>query len=195
MDIFFGGLSAVSNCYQYIYYCRIVFTKKKMKESTAISFNQKNVYCAKSQNGYGMAYFTKHNFNAGDIIMHGFGKIINHQTKHNSVQIGPNKYFLPTKWTGRYWNHSCCPNCFVNTRTDGFPDMVALRNIKKGEEITYSYFMTEYEWSPVAVEKKIPCLCGTKKCCKKIMAFSQLSEKQKNNLKKRNLISSYLHNF
>jgi len=164
-----------------------------MKESSVILFNQKNVYCAKSQKGYGRTHFAKHNFQAGNIVMHGFGKIINHQTKHLSIQISPKKYFLPTKWTGKYWNHSCEPNCFARTRSDGFPDMVALRNIKKGEEITYSYFMTEHSWSALAVEKKISCLCGAKKCCKRILSFSQLSEKQKNILKKRNLISLYLH--
>ena len=166
-----------------------------MEKSSVVSFNKANVYCGRSPKKYGgMAYFTKHTFKAEDIVMHGFGKIIDHQTKHISVQIKPNKHYIPTKWTGRYWNHSCEPNCFVRTRLDGFPDMVALKDMKEGEEIKYSYFMTEYSWSLRAHEKRIPCLCGAKKCFKKILSFSQLTDKQKNNLKKKKLISSYLYN-
>lgn len=165
-----------------------------MEESSVVAFNQGNVYCGKSPKGYGMAYFAKHNFKAGDIAIHCFGKIIDHQASHLSVQIGIKKHFLPTKWTGRYLNHSCEPNCFAHTRPDGFVDIVALQGIKQGEEITYSYFMTEYSWSPRAYEKNATCLCGANKCCKKILSFSQLTDEQKNNLKNRKIISSYLHN-
>jgi len=166
-----------------------------MDKSSVMSFNESNVYCGRGPKKYGgMAYFAKRDFKAGDIVMHGFGEIIDHQTKHISVQIGPNRHYLPTKWTGKYWNHSCEPNCFARTRSDSFPDMVALKNIKRGKEITYAYFMTEYLWSPRAYEKRISCLCGAKKCFKKILSFSQLSNKQKNNLKKKKLISSYLYN-
>ena len=166
-----------------------------MEESSAIAYNENNVYCGKSSKRYGgRAYFAKHNFQRGDIIMHGFGKIIDHQTKHISIQVGPNRHYLPTKWAGRYWNHSCDPNCFARTRSDSFPDMIALRSIKKGEEITYSYFMTEFSWSSHAHEKRIFCLCGALKCFKKIPSFFRLTDKQKNNLKKRKIISSYLRN-
>ncbi|MEK9153033.1 MAG: SET domain-containing protein-lysine N-methyltransferase [Patescibacteria group bacterium] len=166
-----------------------------MEESPIIVFNQKNVYCGRSLKKYGgMAYFANHNFQAGDIVIHGFGKIIDHQAAHLSMEIGFKKHILPKKWTGRYLNHSCDPNCFAHTRSDGFPDIIALRGIKQGEEITYSYFMTELSWSSHVHEKRIPCLCGAKKCFGRILSFSQLTDKQKNNFKKRKVISSYLHN-
>ncbi len=165
-----------------------------MNESSAIAFNENNVDCGKSSQKYGgMAYFAKHSFKKGDIVIHCFGKTINHQAGHFSMQIELKKHYLPTKWTGRYLNHSCDPNCFAHTRKDGFPDMIALKNIKKGDEITYSYFMTEYEWASCAYEKDAACLCGAKKCAKKILSFSQLTDKQKDNLKKKKLISAYLY--
>lgn len=165
-----------------------------MNELLAIAFNKNNIYCDKSPKGYGIAYFASHNFHKGDAVMHGFGKIVDHQTKHISIQISSNKHYIPTKWTGRYLNHSCDPSCFIHTRSDGFPDMVALKNIKKGEEITFAYFMTEYSWSSHSQDEYIPCLCGAKKCFKKILFFSQLTDKQKNSLKRKKLISSYLYN-
>ena len=164
-----------------------------MQESSVVAFNQKSVDCGKSPKGYGRTYFAKHNFQRGDIIIHGFGKIINHQTSKISVQISLNKHYLPTKWSGRYWNHSCGPNCFIRTRSDGFPDLVALKDINKGEEITYGYFMTEFSWSARAQERRIVCRCGTKKCLKKILSFSQLDYKHQCDLKKRKIVSSYLY--
>src|SRR3989344_7599028 len=99
-----------------------------------IDFNQKNVFTGKSPRNYGHTYFAKRDFRPGETVMMSFGKILDHQTNHLSVQIGFDKHFLPTKWTCRYWNHSCNPNCFVRTRKDGFPNLVALKKIERGEE-------------------------------------------------------------
>ena len=60
--------------------------------------------------------------------------------------------------TARYINHSCDPNA----KTDvirGKIWIIAIRDIKAGEEITYNYgydFSDEY--------KTHPCACGTDKC-------------------------------
>jgi uncharacterized protein len=60
--------------------------------------------------------------------------------------------------TARHINHSCDPN----SKTDvigGKIWIIALRDIKAGEEITYNYgydFSDEYETHP--------CRCGSKKC-------------------------------
>lgn len=164
-----------------------------MQEPSIITFNQKNVYCAKSPKGYGRAYFAKHDFKPGEIVMRGLGKIINHQTNHLSIQIGLNKHYLPKKWTGRFWNHSCNPNCFVRTRTDGFPDWIAKRPIKKGRELTFAFSMTEFNWSPNTAENSAACLCGYKKCVGKIMSFSQLLMAHRSCLKKKKHIASFLH--
>ncbi|CAM0910739.1 unnamed protein product [Alopecurus aequalis] len=61
----------------------------------------------------------------------------------------------------RYINHSCEPNCIpriitVNGQKKIF--IYAKNNIRAGEELTYNYkFPFE--------ENKIPCLCGSKRCC------------------------------
>lgn len=163
-----------------------------MVETQAASQNKKNVLVGKSSKSYGFTYFAKKDLKKGEIVMSGLGKIINHQTPHFSVQIGYAKHFLPAKWTGRYWNHSCDPNTYIKNRPDGFPDMVALRNIKKGEEITYGYWMTEFAWIKDAEERRIKCKCRTKKCKNKILSFSGLSTKDREMLKKNKLCSKYL---
>ena len=70
---------------------------------------------------------------------------------------------LNSKWdidgaTGgdaRLINHSCEPNCKYQKK-DGKIWIVALRNIKKGEELTYDYEESE--------KGTYPCHCGAKKC-------------------------------
>ena len=62
------------------------------------------------------------------------------------------------KNTARFINHSCDPNC----HTEQFGNtiwIVAIKDIKAGEELTYNY---GYELDDEPPE---PCHCGTKNCC------------------------------
>jgi len=53
----------------------------------------------------------------------------------------------------RFVNHSCNPNTFVKDKKD-----IALRDIKKGEEVTSDYSINGINsW-------KMRCLCGSKNC-------------------------------
>jgi len=57
----------------------------------------------------------------------------------------------------RYVNHSCNPNTYVHDKTD-----IALRDIKKGEEITSDYSINGIDsW-------EMKCLCGSKECRKRV---------------------------
>jgi len=156
------------------------------------SFNRKNVSVGRSPKEYGFTHFAKREFKKGDIITMGFGEVIDHQTPHISIQIGSCAYYLPRKWTGRYWNHSCNPNAYMKTRSDRFPNLVALKKIKKGDEITYAYWMSEYSWSKGADENTVRCKCGEKNCKKSILSFSQLSKGDKLKLIRNKYCARYL---
>jgi hypothetical protein len=166
-----------------------------MTEYKAVNINQQNTFVKKSDKGYGLSYFAKRDFKKGQIVMCGYGMIIDHQTPHFSVQISINRYYLPKKNTGRYWNHSCNPNTFVKTRSDGFPNLISARKIIKGEEITFAYYMTELLWSKQADENIAKCHCGSKQCRGKIFSFSQLSKNEQDELAKTNRISKYLKEY
>lgn len=74
-----------------------------------------------------------------------------------------------------YLNHSCEPNCGFN----GEITVVAMRDIKKGEEITIDYAMC------ISAKRIVPmeCLCGSNICRKNITAndwkIKDLKEKYK----------------
>ena len=67
-------------------------------------------------------------------------------------KIGENEYEV-IESPGCYINHSCEPNVEEKDRT-GY----ALRDIKKGEEITIDYDKIAY------LEKPFECHCGSKNC-------------------------------
>jgi SET domain-containing protein len=60
--------------------------------------------------------------------------------------------------TARYINHSCDPNCAVEKTHDTLW-IVALRDIKEGEELSYNYGYTLEHY------QDNPCTCGAQNCC------------------------------
>ncbi|MBN1175483.1 SET domain-containing protein-lysine N-methyltransferase [Candidatus Woesearchaeota archaeon] len=62
----------------------------------------------------------------------------------------------------RYVNHSCDPNCEAINYDDDEVWIETIRDIKKGEELTYDYGFDE-------PDEAFPCLCGSPKCRKWIV--------------------------
>ncbi len=56
----------------------------------------------------------------------------------------------------RFINHSCNPNTFMRVMKNRV-EFYALRNIKKGEELSCDYGETHHDG-------KLPCRCGAKNC-------------------------------
>ena len=63
----------------------------------------------------------------------------------------------------RYINHSCDPNCAAD-KMNGHLWIIALRDIKAGEELTYNYGYTQENY------QQYPCHCGARDCCGYILA-------------------------
>jgi hypothetical protein len=80
------------------------------------------------------------------------------------IQISDDFFIVPTtreelEETGVF-NHSCDPNCgFSNSIT-----LVAIRNVKKGEELTLDYAFSE------SCTQEFKCNCGSPNCRKIIKA-------------------------
>lgn len=60
-----------------------------------------------------------------------------------------------------YANSSCEPNCGLR----GEITLVAMRNIKKGEELTFDYAMLDNE------DNQFECRCGSKSCRKIVTGY------------------------
>jgi hypothetical protein len=85
--------------------------------------------------------------------------------KHFPFQIADDLYFGLSKISeleeADYLNHSCDPTCGFG----GEIMIVAMKNIKKGEEITIDYAMCSNSKRSITSNMK-KCLCGSKYCRK-----------------------------
>lgn len=102
----------------------------------------------------GRGVFAKRDFKKGEIVLKWNPEILTKQEagklttkqKHYLYQ-GENKYFLMQP-PEKYVNHSCDANTMAKNKSD-----IAIKNIKKGEEVTSRY--TNFSFK---------CKCGSEKC-------------------------------
>lgn len=69
--------------------------------------------------------------------------------------------------TAKYINHSCNPNCEVDI-IKGKIWIIAIKDIKKGDELSY-----DYGFGYDADFRQFPCKCGSKNCCGYIVRDDQ----------------------
>lgn len=152
----------------------------------------------KSNNGLGL--FAKKNFKKREIILEFIGEII-HRTDFNkikdkkrvddySIQISKDFFLLGTgknrKIYDDFINHSCDPNSYVYINGNKVL-LISLKNIRRGEEITYDYSTTMYKdkWS-------IKCNCGSKICRGYIKEFKYLPQNIKMKYYRLGILPSYI---
>lgn len=129
------------------------------------------VYIKNTKN-CGKGVFARRNIGKGELILKRGGKIIkvspSAYIQGHWFPIGKNKYLL-SEPPAKYLNHSCNPNAGIK----GTKDLVAMRDIKKGEEITYDYAMVGADdWT-------LKCRCGEPGCRKIIGRYKDLDRKIK----------------
>lgn len=132
----------------------------------------KKIYEKKGKLGEGV--FAKRNIKKGEIlfVMGGYILTIEDENKLKGVladkpieisedfSIGPRKPSDIPLMPQHYVNHSCNPNAGFK----GQIFMVAMRDIKNGEEIAYDYAMVMHPNEDSNSYFKIKCLCGSPNC-------------------------------
>jgi len=147
-------------------------TGKYGKEILPKFIGGRKVYEKKGNLGEGV--FAKKDIKKGEILMVMGGYILTIDDENslsgvvadkpieisNNFSIGPRKPSDLPLMPQHYVNHSCNPN----TGFKGQLFMVAMKNIKKSEEIVYDYAMVMNSNEKSNSYFKIACLCGSKKC-------------------------------
>lgn len=142
-------------------------------------------YIIKRTTVKGKGVFALKNFKKDEIIFHIDGEVVetdnpsslpkkiqDHCFPFDKRDNKGYKYVLP-KSPWKYLNHSCNPNAGIKNNRD----IVAMRPIKKGEEIVFDYAMNNIDtW-------KMKCSCGSKNCRKIISTFDVLDDETKRKYK------------
>lgn len=102
------------------------------------------------------------------------------------VQIGTNAFMGPSDTVDDYINHSCDPNAGLRFSSVGII-LVAIKPIKKGEEITWDYSTTLYKNS-----WKMECHCHSPNCRKIIREFKFLPKQTQIKYIKLNVVPPYI---
>ncbi len=102
-------------------------------------------------NHNGSAVFAARSFETGEFIEYFAGYVITERTRYSLFLSG--QHIEPTG-SLKYLNHSCDPNTQFESR-----NLVALRPIETGEELTINYKTIETELS-----NPFQCNCGAANC-------------------------------
>lgn len=113
---------------------------------------------------YGLGVFATKTIRKGELIasfdgpIYGWYDYWTDDLYNHAIQFERRRW-RDSKGIARLINHSCDPNCGIKRRFD----VVAMRDIKKGEHLTWDYEMTEKNpnW-------KMRCKCGSDLCRKVI---------------------------
>jgi len=131
-----------------------------------------NLYKIKKSNIDNRGVYAAQNIKAGKIIIYYKGKIITKRETEKNPKYDNDKAIYLFNLNSRYdldgdfeyndarlINHTCNPNCEVAGK--GLKLWIfALRDIKKGEELSYDYgFGFDEDF------KQFPCKCRAKNCC------------------------------
>lgn len=101
----------------------------------------------------------------------------------NVLQIGSDTY-IDLRAPGVYGNHSCTPNAGV---TPGLR-LVAIKAIRKGQEITYDYSTTMDRWT----ECSFRCACVSPACRRIIRGYSKLRAALRKKYRKLDVVQRFL---
>ena len=130
--------------------------------------------------GKGLGLFADKNFRKGETIIAFKANTVDRaHASEEVVQIDENKFY-DTKWLvpEAFINHSCSPNARLGVAGKRY---VAIRNIRKDEEITFDYNTTE--WDMVKYGDDFECHCGSRNCMKRVRGLKHLSRDQQQKLK------------
>ncbi len=145
----------------------------------------------KSTNTKGV--FANKHFDKGKKIIEFKGKLFTYKklpypynkVEDHYVQISKNLYMGPSKGLDDFINHSCNPNSGLKI-SGKKAVLIAIKDIKSGEEICWDYSttMNEDDW-------EMDCKCGSKNCRKIIRDFKHLPKLLQKKYTKLGIVPKY----
>lgn len=114
------------------------------------------------------ALFALQAFQPGEMIAEFWAGTISSEPTYLTVQVDIGKHITLQPEFLQYINHSCEPNVFFDT---SLMKLLALREIRKGEEMVFFYPSTEWQMT-----QSFNCYCGSRNCLGDIRGAAYLTE-------------------
>jgi hypothetical protein len=128
----------------------------------------------------GNSIIANENFEARDVIFPFIGELVPlDEATDKSLQITDDFCIESTAGFDNNLNHSCNPNCYIDFTNRNQPVLVALRDIKKGEELSFNYNATDYDLYDPRCTCSFHCNCGAPNCLEEIKGYKYLTPEQK----------------
>jgi uncharacterized protein len=167
------------------------------KKNTSKNYSKNLEFKIKNTGKYGKGVFALENIKKGRIIKILSGEIISFdecikrikkgkERQSDSLQVGL-ELDMDFDTLSNTFNHSCNPNAGIRKTSELF----ALRNIKKGEEITYDYSATIGPNIPLSLWS-MRCKCGAKNCRKIVGNVLTIPDKILQKYKKLGALQDYM---
>lgn len=146
---------------------------------------------------YGLGVFAGEDIKKGETIKVFDGEVIDFaeteerikegdENRTDTLQVGL-ELDMDLNEESRSFNHSCDPNAGFR----GISELIAMRDIKKGEEITYDYSATVGPNVPDSLWE-MPCTCGTDNCRKVIGNVLTIPKEQLNKYREAGTLQDYI---
>jgi len=119
--------------------------------------------------------FSRKSFAQDEVIVSFNAKAVYTSPNYLTIQLGEHEHIELLPEYLECTNHSCDPNCFFETTGR---QLVAIRNIRPGEELTFFYPSTEWE-----MDRTFQCTCGSDQCLGVISGARYLSSEQRRKYK------------
>lgn len=124
-------------------------------------------------------------FRTGELFTAFSAKEILREPNYLSFQISHHKHIMIAPEFLQCINHSCNPNVFFDTAA---MKVIALRPIKRGEELTWFYPSAEWEMA-----QPFQCFCGSLNCLGEIKGAAYLAKSVLNHYRLNRFIQQQLH--
>jgi len=131
---------------------------------------------------FGKGLAASKDLEAGVVVQRFEGEIVNsYDLVPKEEKIYALWFDYPDKWMiyhsdARYANHSCSPNSTLVRNASG-SDMVTIKPVKAGEQITFTYNVTTEDgfWDPLWT---FDCFCGSDNCMKRVESYVDKNHKK-----------------
>lgn len=148
---------------------------------------ENNIY-TKETGSYGKSLFAARDFKKYEVVFVVFGPLVTVATSYtipidDNLKINPR---VPEENLCQFICHSCEPNLGIKNRTC----FVAMRDIKKNEEVCIDYAMIGYEYGNEITDEERICKCGAATCRGKMGCYKELPSELKEKYK--GYVSDYL---